>query len=914
MADKKITFDVLANAKATGFDKAARYGDNLNKSAEKSHKNLGLLSTAIVGLGPALIPVTAAASVALVGLAGAAGTGLLAFEGLRKEWKNGTLQLTPLGAQIKTLQRNLTTLETVAANGVAPGFTQGLRDINSLMPTVRTDVHGLADQLGQIGGHLGAGVVELFTRLNPLFTALGNELVRDSQQFQRWATSSDSITHFVQYAQQQLPRVEETIKALFVTASHIVQAFAGFGGNTLTLIQLFSRAINLIPIGALQALAPAIVGLKVASTVSAAVGALTASLEKMALAEGTASAATGLLATTLSTALNPAIAATIGLYYLLGPVLDKIAGNTGTFSDQINTLRDSALGVIPPTDHFVNGVLVPYGPAAINAANATAGLGKAQANAGVVIDGVSESLTKQTTALNKTRDAASLLKDAFDRLNGTALSVEQTQNTFLDTLGNLQKRTKTYNGTLDQANATGRANREVIVQAIQSANDHAQAIANQTAKQRGLGAGLRAGVSDFKAHEDAIRKAAAAAGLDKDQVQALINKLGKVPKSIVTAVSVRDTASGQIATIKANLAALKSKQIDITTYVQNVVLPTLGKQSVSRDSHRATGGRVLGGRRYMVNELGQELFVRDNDGAFLIPGGPHQWTAPASGQIINASTIRSLRNKVGNLAGASLQAIPSTAKSLISAVSNILPFGSPITRALEQEDKQLEALVARRVHIANRLKIANQQLVSAQQALANTQQAFNQEARTVQTGVTGSFDLLNAGKDVYGTISAAGILSDLRGSVNNASQFANLLRRLRGRIPSSVLQQLAEAGPSALPTLQALAGASPLQLRQFGALETQLGSLGAAAGRTTASALFGAQLRSQQNLVLANERLIRSLQSQEKATERLERQLGQTIVKSVNITIHGGSAQEIVKTLDRYFARGGTLNSHGRIR
>jgi len=397
-------------------------------------------------------------------------------------------------------------------------------------------------------------------------------------------------------------------------------------------------------------------------------------------------------------------------------------------------------------------------------------------------------------------------------------------------------------------------------------------------------------------------------------VQALINKLGKVPKSIVTAVSVRDTASGQIATIKANLAALKSKQIDITTYVQNVVLPTLGKQSVSRDSHRATGGRVLGGRRYMVNELGQELFVRDNDGAFLIPGGPHQWTAPASGQIINASTIRSLRNKVGNLAGASLQAIPSTAKSLISAVSNILPFGSPITRALEQEDKQLEALVARRVHIANRLKIANQQLVSAQQALANTQQAFNQEARTVQTGVTGSFDLLNAGKDVYGTISAAGILSDLRGSVNNASQFANLLRRLRGRIPSSVLQQLAEAGPSALPTLQALAGASPLQLRQFGALETQLGSLGAAAGRTTASALFGAQLRSQQNLVLANERLIRSLQSQEKATERLERQLGQTIVKSVNITIHGGSAQEIVKTLDRYFARGGTLNSHGRIR
>src|SRR5215831_13184820 len=100
MADKKVTFDVLAVAKTQGFDKASREVDKLNNSAKESQKNLHLLSTSIVALGPAVVPVAVAGSAALVGLAGSAGAAALAFKGLSDQWKAGTLQAQPVGKQI----------------------------------------------------------------------------------------------------------------------------------------------------------------------------------------------------------------------------------------------------------------------------------------------------------------------------------------------------------------------------------------------------------------------------------------------------------------------------------------------------------------------------------------------------------------------------------------------------------------------------------------------------------------------------------------------------------------------------------------------------------------------------------------------------------------------------------------------
>ena len=217
----------------------------------------------------------------------------------------------------------------------------------------------------------------------------------------------------------------------------------------------------------------------------------------------------------------------------------------------------------------------------------------------VAIDGVSAAMDKQTTA-------ASLLKTAFDRLNGTSLSVEQTENSFLDTLGQLKKAHDAGTSSISQNSTAGRANREVIVQAITAANQAAQAIADQTAKTKGLSAGAIAGAASLKQHEDAIRRAAAAAGLDKAQVDALINTLGRVPKVTTNRVDTNASfAAAQVAALNEEMNRLHSRSlsIDITQTIRTIGGTAFG----GRLAGNAAGTENWRGGMTLVGEQGPEL-------------------------------------------------------------------------------------------------------------------------------------------------------------------------------------------------------------------------------------------------------------------------------------------------------------------
>ena len=281
-SDKKLIFEVLALAKAEGFDAASRKVKELGDEGEKTGKKLDtttkqmhLLSTAAVALGPALVPVAAGAAAAAAGFAGLGAAGLVAFKGLSDQWKQGTLQAQPLGKEISSLINNLHGLEATSATAVSPGLIAGLQKINALSPLLQSDFEKLATQMGVIVGNTGAGLVNLFVRLNPLFLSLGDQLVKGSAAFERWSASSGGVTKFVTYAQQQLPTVEHTIVNLVTTIEHLIVGIAPLGGGSLTTLRLFSDAINHIPVGVLQILAPALAGLKIASTVSAGISNLT---------------------------------------------------------------------------------------------------------------------------------------------------------------------------------------------------------------------------------------------------------------------------------------------------------------------------------------------------------------------------------------------------------------------------------------------------------------------------------------------------------------------------------------------------------------------------------------------------------------------------------------------------------------
>lgn len=660
---RKVQFDVIAAAHATGFERSSqkiyrladdskRLGDKANKSA----RHVSTLAASLAAVAPAAVPIAAGAAAAGASLAALGVTGLLAIGGIKKEMAAGTPVGKQYGATLGVLKGNLAALEQTAAGGVLTGFQSSVRSLQPLMPLVNRDTAQLSSKLGDIASHAMPGIVRLFTVANPLLLDFANDLDRGAVMFERWATSSDGATKFVAYAQAQLPKVEHTLASLATTAGHVAQGLGPLGGIALTEIGAFSKVINAIPVPVLKVAAPAIVatvlaikGFEVAAKVAPKINLLTGSVKGLAYANAIAGGSSmSLLLGGLGKLGPAAVVAAAGIYGAtqaaqdrLGPLagrgaqvtagwLDLIARQTHQSVDAITKAVSGTdeqfqkyIGSLSGLSRLTRGILTDMHDKLGKATVATSAFGYAsttlagsQVKAGVVIDGVTYAIDKQTTASN-------LLKNSFDRLNGTSLSVEQTQNQFLDTLGQLKKAHDAGTASIAQNSAKGRVNREILVQLITSANDAAQAVADQTAKTHGLNASLAAGRASLINHEDAIRRAAAAAHLDKGQVDALIASLGKVPRNVVTGISVHDTASHQIATIKANLAALKSKQIDITTYVRNVILPTLGKFSVTHDSHRALGGPVFRDVPYIVGERRAELFVPSQNGRILprVPDG-----------------------------------------------------------------------------------------------------------------------------------------------------------------------------------------------------------------------------------------------------------------------------------------------------
>jgi len=192
--------------------------------------------------------------------------------------------------------------------------------------------------------------------------------------------------------------------------------------------------------------------------------------------------------------------------------------------------------------------------------------------------------------------------------------VEQTENNFLDTLGNLKKAHDAGTASIAQNSAKGRVNREVLVSAIVAANDAAQATADQTAKTKGLTAGLQAGRTSLLAHEAAIRRAAAAAGLDKGQVDDLIRSLGKVPKKITSNINVLT-------------AAAKKKIDDLARYasglhpVMEVVAHTSLSAGHGKLAIRDSGGPVAKNTPYLIGlNKRPEVFIPEAAGR-IVPVG-----------------------------------------------------------------------------------------------------------------------------------------------------------------------------------------------------------------------------------------------------------------------------------------------------
>jgi tape measure domain-containing protein len=278
-----------------------------------------------------------------------------------------------------------------------------------------------------------------------------------------------------------------------------------------------------------------------------------------------------------------------------------------------------------------------------------------------------------------------------------------------------------------------------------------------------------------------------------------------------------------------------------------------------------------------------------------VPGLPN-FKTPAvpkpAGPQFDASTLQSFLSTAGinpNPFTAALNSILESAKAAGKQLS------SGFVASLRSQNSQLIGLSRQRDKIAT-------QLQNAQQKLADAIQQRNQERDAIKQAVTGTFDLGNIPKPDYGEpITLSGIMRQITQAASNARSFNSVLRRLaKEGLNKGLLQQLAEAGPSALPQARALLTATPKQISQINSQFKTLTQAGTSVGKFVAADMYQAGVDSAKGLV-------KGLQSQQSALNKAMRGLARTMVAELKNALGIRSPSRVLRQLGVHTGQGFAL-------
>lgn len=211
------------------------------------------LGTAIVGLGPALIPLLPLAG-ALVGELGTLGVvGLLAFKGITSEMKAGTAQGQEYARGVGQIKTDLTGLEATAARNLLSPFSRDVVLLNQQMPFLNEETGKYARLLGNTGDQLFRGGISALHILDPLLTQVSGWVYNIAAGFNHWA-SDGGLQRFEDRALQVLPTIEHDVEDIATVLLRVVEAAGPFGMHTLEALDLISRGLNSLPLPVLQTL------------------------------------------------------------------------------------------------------------------------------------------------------------------------------------------------------------------------------------------------------------------------------------------------------------------------------------------------------------------------------------------------------------------------------------------------------------------------------------------------------------------------------------------------------------------------------------------------------------------------------------------------------------------------------------
>lgn len=195
------------------------------------------------------------------------------------------------------------------------------------------------------------------------------------------------------------------------------------------------------------------------------------------------------------------------------------------------------------------------------------------------------------------------------------------------------------------------------------------------------------------------------------------------------------------------------------------------------------------------------------------------------------------RQAIGPIKGATSG---DTEKSLLRLMNSIIKGTVKLTSALKSVTSALD-----------KAKSKLSELKSSASSLSS-----NVKSRTM-TDIT-------SGVDPGKAVTVSSVMRRMTVGRDKATAFANALKQLRKRgLNKGLLRQIAEAGVDGggLETAGALLRASGSELKSINSLHSQMSGAASSAGKTTADAIYGAQIKSQEKLVKALGELEKALKN-----------------------------------------------------
>lgn len=413
-------------------------------------------------------------------------------------------------------------------------------------------------------------------------------------------------------------------------------------------------------------------------------------------------------------------------------------------------------------------------------------------------------------------------------------------------------------------------------------------------------------------------------------------KVKRLPNGKVTVTAKAGQALTQVRGVKAAVDSLYSKSITITAHYRKDGASFLGASGRYAQGGKvrgyASGGDVQaypdggyvqgpgsGTSDSILTLLGSGNMVRSSNTEFIVnarqtarhrrllelinsgqlprfaKGGKVSERAKAEAEARRGARGDLTISHFGQMAGYKTSEIigqlgrPDNLGSLVTALNS---WRSIIMKATHggQERSLLRALDSagrKLLSWEKQLTKVSASLEKARDKLDSLKSAASQLADGVKSGVLSSANITR-GASGEGPVTVRSIMGGLIASRDKATAFSGALADLKKKgLSSSLLQQIAEAGleGGGLETAGALLGASSSEIKSLNSLQSQIGKAAGSAGKTTADAVFGAQIKAQQAYVTA---LTKSQDRLEKSMEKLAKSIEKSIERAFGKKAAGG--------------------------